>query len=303
MSKSMSRTGIAYLKHVFNPAGGCTHISPGCENCYAEDLHTKRHCAYKTGKKMSECYSQPFDKIRLFPERLNQPLHVRKPSVVGVCFMSDLFHDEVPFEFIDRVMAVIAATPRHTYIILTKRSERMKEYFDSAELRVLKLLLEKHPAWKTEFSWPLKNLGGGVSVENQDMPDERVPILLQTNLAWRWLSVEPMLEPIDIEDYLTERDCVLCDPSECDAYGDSECREVGNLPEAKINGVVCGCEAVNRKPGRHIDIKAIRSLRDQCVENDTPFFLKQMEIDGKLVEMPELDGRKWDQMPEVIHGM
>lgn len=114
----MNKTSIAWTERTFNPVTGCTKYSAGCVHCYAETLTRRFHKAFPNG----------FD-VTLHPERLDEPKHVKKPSMFFVCSMADLFHKDVPFEYIDRVMQTIRDCPKHTFQILTKRTIRMRNYF------------------------------------------------------------------------------------------------------------------------------------------------------------------------------
>ncbi|MEM7737642.1 MAG: phage Gp37/Gp68 family protein [Deinococcota bacterium] len=173
-------TSIEWTDETWNPVVGCTKVSQGCKNCYAKTLHDKRHKAYLDGKQMPKQYAEPFETIQLKPERLEQPLHWRNPRKIFVNSVSDLFHEQVPFEFIDRVFAIMAATPKHTYQILTKRPERMHLY--------LRNLYKK----------PLPNVWLGTSVENQDVI-HRIDELRQVPAVLRFLSCEPLLGPLELD--------------------------------------------------------------------------------------------------------
>jgi protein gp37 len=174
--------------------------------------------------------------------------------------MSDLFHPDVLFSFVGDVWDEMICHPRHTFMILTKRPAIMKEFSEY---------------YGSEFS--AKNIWLGVTAENQRCADERIPILLQIPAAVRFVSVEPMLENIDISGYY--RDC----------YGQGR--------KNVIDWVICGCESGSG--ARPFDESWARDLKDQCVAANVPFFYKQGRQDGKLIKMPELDGRVWDQCPEV----
>jgi protein gp37 len=186
--------------------------------------------------------------------------------------MSDLFHVDVPFEFIAQVWFIMTTNPRHTFIVLTKRPERMYEFCSE--------FLPKH--WGEPVlhpALPAANVWLGVSAENQSAADERIPYLLQTPAAVRFVSVEPMLESIAI-DHLK-----YC---------------AGNSFRSLIDWVICGAESGPR--ARPFDIDWARSLRDQCTEAGVAYFLKQMPVDGKLTKMPFLDGRQWEEYPTCARG-
>ncbi|NPU91251.1 MAG: phage Gp37/Gp68 family protein [Gammaproteobacteria bacterium] len=161
---------IEWTEQTWNPVTGCIKVSPGCKHCYAEVLAKRLMAMGAPG------YESGFSTIRLLPERLSQPLHRRKPTVYFVNSMSDLFQDAVPFAFIDEIMAVIEATPQHTYQILTKRAERMYEYFLTREVPV--------NAWI------------GVSVEDKKYGKPRIQYLKKIKAKTRFLSIEPLLEDL-----------------------------------------------------------------------------------------------------------
>jgi len=215
-------TNIPYLDEVWNLTRGCTKVSAGCRSCYADRLNRR----FK-GKAFDGTVELCDDKM------LERPLHWRKPRRVGVCFMSDLFHEAVPDEFLDKVFAVIWRTsiggqwtpqgkryevedcpeeyrrelPVHTYIVLTKRPERMRAYFltEGRARRIAEAERELPWLWDipldTFSPWPIP-VWLGVSVENQETADERIPILLETPAAHRWVSAEPLLGAVDLHSFL-----------------------------------------------------------------------------------------------------
>jgi len=164
-----TQTKIEWTEQTWNPVTGCTKISPGCKHCYAEAMAKRLTAMGAPG------YENGFE-ISLLPERLTQPLKRKKPTIYFVNSMSDLFHEEVPYSFIDKVMNTISATPQHTYQILTKRAQRMAHYFQSRAVP--------------------KNAWLGVSVEDRKYGVSRIEYLRQINAAVRFLSVEPLLEDI-----------------------------------------------------------------------------------------------------------
>jgi len=166
-----TKSSIEWTEHTWNPTKGCTKISPGCKHCYAEVMARRLKAIGVKG------YENGF-KLSLMQERLGEPLKRRKPTMYFVNSMSDLFHNEVPFEFIDRIFEVIRATPWHTYQILTKRPGRMLKYFLSGERLV------PDNAWL------------GVSVEDRKYGVPRIDELRQINTRTRFLSIEPLLEDV-----------------------------------------------------------------------------------------------------------
>lgn len=207
-------TKIQWTDRVWNPVTGCTKVSQGCKNCYAETIANRKlpHGGFT---------DRPFTTVRTHEDRLTQPLKWRKPSRVFVNSMSDLFHEAAPFEFIDKVFAIMALAPRHTFQILTKRPERMREYLTHPDVgqRIAEdAMLWKHkgsfdgaeaePDWTAEdaenyiAAWPLPNVWLGTSVENQETADERIPLLRATPAAVRFISYEPALSVVDFSKHL-----------------------------------------------------------------------------------------------------
>jgi protein gp37 len=161
----VTKSKIAWTERVWNPVTGCTKVSPGCKNCYAEAIAHR----YWGERKFSD--------VQCHEDRLDAPLHWRKPSRVFVNSMSDLFHEDVPDEFVADVFRVMAHAQQHTFQVLTKRPRRMRDLLNGGDS-------------------PLPNVWLGVSVENEEQALKRIPFLLQTPAAVRWLSVEPMLGPV-----------------------------------------------------------------------------------------------------------
>lgn len=259
----MSKSKISWTNETWNPVTGCSKVSPGCAHCYAERISHQ----YKfTSKAWIPQFAS--ENVVLHPERLEQPLHWKKPRMVFVNSMSDLFHENVSFDFIDSVMNVICETSQHTFQVLTKRPARMFDYFTRKERKF-------HAA-------NIENLWLGVSVENQKAADERIPFLLQTPAAIRFLSCEPLLGEIDLEDYLT-----TVDGWDADAYG--------NIEGHHIDWVIVGGESGPHY--REMNLDWARSIRDQCAAVNVPYFFKQQS--GYRSEMnPTLDGVEWHQFPE-----
>lgn len=162
-------SAIEWTEQTWNPTTGCTKVSPGCKNCYAEIMARRLHAMGAPG------YENEF-RLTLHPGRLEQPLARKKPTVYFVNSMSDLFHEAVTDEFLDRVFAVIDATPHHTYQILTKRSERLPGYFAARPCPI--------------------NVWLGVSVEDKRYGVPRIEHLRGVNARIKFLSVEPLLEDI-----------------------------------------------------------------------------------------------------------
>ena len=168
-----NKSDIEWTEHTWNPVTGCTKVSPGCKHCYAEEMSKRLKAMGTPG------YENGFD-LTLLEERLNQPLRRKKPTKYFVNSMSDLFHEAIPLDFLDSVFDIITRTPHHTYQILTKRADRLADYF---ETRV-----------------PPSNAWLGVSVEDKQYGVPRIDHLRRVNAQIRFLSVEPLLEDIGIVD-------------------------------------------------------------------------------------------------------
>lgn len=192
-------------------------------------------------------------KVALMEHKLDEPLHWRKPCRIFVNSMSDLFHEKMSRDWIERVFVVMAQAQQHTFQILTKRPERMRDFMQ-----------QRH-----EFALPPRNVWLGVSVENQKAANERIPILMETPAVVRFLSVEPLLEAVDIRPWLSPK------------YG--------------VNWVIVGCESGIRP--RPMSDEWAREIKEACVTTGVPFFLKQMMVGKKLKKTPALDGRRWVQFP------
>ena len=272
----MANSKIEWTDRVWNPVTGCTKISEGCQNCYAERM----------SKRFAETWGLPADNpfgVRLHPERLEEPLRWSKPSRIFVCSMGDLFHEEVPFQFIHQIWGVMKKCPKHTFIVLTKRPERMKQVVN----RIYSL---ERLGWAKGF-W--EHVWLGLTAENQKRAEERIPILLQIPAAVRFVSLEPMLGPVSFRWFPAwpeNAPTVAMNP-----YNKGITNEYDGL--RRLDWIICGGESGPGARPMHPDW--VRSLRDQCKASNVPFFFKQMIVDGKILKMPELDGRVWDEYPDV----
>lgn len=278
----MSDTTIEWTDKTWNPTVGCTRVSPGCKNCYAFALHDMRHKAYTAGKKLPAQYAKPFTTLQMIEDRLDEPLHWRKqPCRVFVNSVSDLFHEDVPAEFIRKVFGVMSTAGQHTFQVLTKRAERMMEWFAinslsdcQAEYVAGNCSGLQTPTGRSRIRddrsingsggnrWPLPNVWLGVSVEDQPRADERTPLLLKTPAAVRFLSCEPLLGPIDF------------------FYGPNDW---GLL--TGIDWVIVGGES--GPDARPCDVTWIRSIVEQCKAAGVPCFVKQLGSAPYIDHSPE----------------
>jgi protein gp37 len=289
-------TKIEWTDKVWNVVTGCTKVSPGCDNCYAETF------AERFRGTAGHHFENGFD-LTLRPERLTLPLTWRKRRRVFVNSMSDLFHKDIPADYIAQTFAVMALTPRHTYQVLTKRHGRMQSLLtqDSFHTAVLawtaRLQDEKHPmpAWhpgaRRLKAWPLPNVWLGVSVEDQKRADLRIPALVDTPAAVRFLSCEPLLGPVDLTAWMpTGHAAWRCQGPDCRRFYSGplqqHCPDCGRenhwtgshtgngRPSGQpIGWVIVGGESGHR--ARPMSPYWASTLRDQCTEAGVPFFFKQ----------------------------
>jgi protein gp37 len=264
-------TAIEWTDETWNPVTGCTKVSPGCDHCYAERVTERFHGPGS------------FERVVLHPDRLEKPLHWCKPRKVFVNSMSDLFHDEIPDEFIARVFAVMSLAPRHQFQLLTKRHGRMRSVLGSAAfeetVRDIARTVKYGGGWSNPRlndvnyrTWPLPNVWIGVSAEDQKRAELRIPALLETPAAVRFVSLEPLLGPIDLD--------AVPLPS----------------PQARpLDWVIVGGES--GRSARPMHAAWARDLRDQCVTAGVPFLFKQWGGYTQKAGGRELDGRTWDEYP------
>jgi protein gp37 len=290
MGHPMTKTDIEWTDETWNPVTGCTKVSPGCDNCYAEGIAERF--------RGSKGFPNGFD-VTLRPEKLRTPLSWRTPRRVFVNSMSDLFHDSVPDEFIAKVWATMAQTPQHTYQILTKRHGRMRSLLGSDGQRLLEATTDEETAQAIYDSvYPLPNVWLGVSVEDQQRADLRVPALLKTQAAVRFLSCEPLLGPVDLGRWMQPHrpDCQ-------DETGEPPWCSCGRDHDGYLDWVIVGGESGGS--ARPMQGDWARALRDQCAQAGVAFFFKQWGTfgeDGKRSSKHRtgrlLDGQIHDAAPE-----
>lgn len=241
---SSDNTGIEWTDATWSPVRGCSRVSEGCKHCYA-GVQAARIIAMDRGRGVVEgqgAYDgllakggQWNGKIKTVPKALDEPLRWSKPRKIFVNSMSDLFHENVPEQFIDQIFVVMALSPRHTFQVLTKRPERMMEYCknfsferavescrgaDGVSVILRRSIAELQDIFRlggrTDYfhpqrdAYPLPNLWLGVSVEDQKTADERIPQLLQTPAAVRWISAEPLLGQLKLDKWFDAWTCSNC---------------------------------------------------------------------------------------------
>lgn len=250
------KSAIEWTDATWNPVTGCSKVSQGCKFCYA-----KREWPRLSANKETVYFGREFEDVRVHPERLLVPLNWARPRRIFVNSMSDLFHEDVPFEFIDRVFGVMSVCGQHQFQILTKRPERALEYLTSDQAA-------RHAAWnmcgvaallenkssdeqgivevharKVVTGYPPGNVWIGTSVEDQETADQRIPILVKIPARVRYLSIEPLLGEV----YLGGR--------------------------LWVHWVIVGGESGPK--ARPMASDWVRLIRDQCAAMSVPFFFKQ----------------------------
>jgi protein gp37 len=230
-------SSIEWTDSTWNPVTGCDKISPGCAHCYAERM------AMRLKAMGLRSYSNGF-RLTLHEETLDLPLRWKKPQMIFVNSMSDLFHQEVPEDFIARVFSTMNAARQHVFQVLTKRSDRLKEF-------------------RSRLMWT-ENIWVGVSVENSTYA-YRIDELRYVPAAVRFLSLEPLLGPVPELD-------LRC-----------------------VDWVILGGES--GPSARPLEEAWVKSVRDQCLEQEVPFFFKQWGGPKKKAKGRTLEGRTWSQMP------
>ena len=232
------RSGIEWTQSTWNPVTGCTKISEGCRHCYAERMARRLQAMGQPN------YRNGFE-LTCHPQLLDLPLRWKKPQMIFVNSMSDLFHIDVPLDYIQRVFVTMREAQQHTFQVLTKRADRLAELSD-------------------QLDWT-ENIWMGVTVENAACKD-RIDDLRSTNAFVKFLSLEPLLD------------------------------DIGDLDLTGLDWVITGGES---GPGaRPMQPEWVRSIRDQCLAQDVPFFFKQWGGFNKKKAGRLLDDRTWDEMPD-----
>ena len=265
-------TAIEWTDATWNVITGCSVLSPGCKNCYAMKLagtRLKRHPSRAGLTHESAAGPVWTGDVRWNEQWLLQPLQWKRPRQIFVCAHGDLFHENVPDAWIDRVMAVMALARQHTYQVLTKRARRMREYFATpgrAERITLRMLEIEEGRGRNHcelVKLPLPHVHLGVSAERQQEADLRIPELLATPAAVRWVSLEPLLGSIDLERPRPGPDL--------DQGGGAKICQPWLIQS--LDWVVVGGESGDGARPMHPDWA--RSQRDQCAAAGVPFNFKQ----------------------------
>jgi protein gp37 len=314
---------------------GCSRVSAGCANCWAEKIHNARFAA--TWPKKPQQYKKAWNEIQLHPDRLLAPLRWSRPEVVGLNLNGDLFHEDVPDEFLDQVYGMMLACyllgKGHVFMCLTKRPARIREYLDVTRLwewvEAFEAMGERSGHCGRRRSWGRRSFDGfahrvpnfipGISAENQEAWDLRAADLCQTRAAGWFVSLEPLLGPISMQLRPDGANCRVCGDNDHQAFA---CPALS--PPGKLSLVVVGGES--GKEARPARLEWVRDLRDQAVVAGVPFYFKQwgesepcervapglcrrcgdrhvvggprpMIRVGKRAATRNLDGREWNQFP------
>ena len=276
----MGKTKIEWATHVWNPVVGCSIVSPGCTNCYAmaQAAHiqrlTKGNTHYAGTTREVNGHTVWTGKLQQAPDHIwTMPLTWKKPRRIFVNSMGDLFHESVPDAWIDRAFVVMALSPQHTFQILTKRAKRMREWVSEkweANWGPIHDICERQGIESPGISetWPLPNVWLGVSAEDQARADERIPDLLSTPAAIRFVSAEPLLGPIDFKPREYSEQCIRCGEGP-----DAPHNHPDGYRNRGLDWIIVGGESGPQARPMHPGWA--RSIRDQCAAAGVPFFFKQ----------------------------
>lgn len=343
-----------YKPETWNPVIGCSEKSEGCKNCFAKRMaHRLMHMPYTDYYQfvLADNGAEDPEEFRNIPEwngtthfvepAIYKPLEWRKPRMIFTVDMGDLFHETVPFELIDQVMAIIAIRPQHLFVILTKRPERALEYFSQSKETLIerwenaiydKLCISDKDGdvdtvtcqmanW-ADAHWPLPNVWLGVTAENQEQANRRIPLLLQIPAAKRFVSIEPMLGPVELpwlriawqcsycKDYFAGPHQILCPTCKrkngfCGSHVFNPKFKVSQVGSG-LDWVISGGETGSKARPMHPDW--VRSLRDQCKDAGVPFFFKQWgewmdfqeatSLDNTIIPGQRIISAKMDRFPD-----
>lgn len=301
LETGVSTTNIEWADRVWNPVTGCTKVSPGCKHCYAEGVAHRfwatQYPQVPVATRADLDATNTFHRARRFTDvmthedRLLEPLSWKKPQRIFVNSMSDLFHEDVPDAFIDQVFAVMALAPRHTFQVLTKRPGRMNAYVKSlcrgarSTGRATRDMFDPDGLYLadanekvfhvTNAPKPLQNVWLGVSVEDQQRSDERIPLLLQTPAAVRFISAEPLLGSVNLAQFVFA-ECHGCGTvkAACDGLRANRQACCPDCRHRRLDWVISGGESGTG--ARPCDVAWIRSIVTQCQAAGVPVFVKQL---------------------------
>lgn len=262
---------IEWTEQTWNPIIGCSKISDGCKNCYAEKMAVRLACIENT-QHYKHVVSNKWNGTTYFNiPALEKPLKRKKPTTYFVCSMGDIFHETVPFRWVDEVLDIIEKCPQHRFIILTKRAKRMHDYW----------------TWVYEFNDTVpskkQNIIWGITAENQEQANKRIPWLLEIPCSCKMVSIEPMLGEVDLTKIIdSDGDTIDCLNGKM--YQKS-CKVDKTFDI--ISWVIVGGESGSNARPMHPEW--VKSIKDQCEKSNTPFFFKQW---GEWKKVGECDNCK-----------
>lgn len=341
----MANTTIEWTNKTWNPTRGCSRVSEGCRFCYAERQAARNLPGLNsptTGKPfaiMTDSGPRWTGKVELIESKLYEPLHWRKPQRIFVNSMSDLWHEALATEDQADIYGIMAMAHWHDFQVLTKRPQnRLAQFSDptfarEVESRARDYISKTEGVASWRFEWPLPNVWEGVSIEDQPTADERIPLLLQTSAAIRFVSYEPALGPVNFGRYVPADDgdghCTKCGMKLPDKQESLDLLRVGMTCDCppgfgpSLNWIIAGGESAHG--ARPANPDWFKSVRHQCQSADVPFFFKQWgewsptietEPDndryhewpsggfsarlGKKAAGAMLDGREWREFPKAL---
>lgn len=269
-----SKSSIEWTDATWNPVRGCSRVSEGCRHCYAEIMAARFSGPGMWGEGFAHMVGGDHrwtGKTELIESQMDLPLRWRDPRRIFVNSTSDLFHEGLSFPTIGRVVNQMRNAHWHTYQVLTKRAARVRQFAEW---------------WTMETTDPLpRNLWLGVSVEDQNAADERIPDLLATPARVRFLSCEPLLGPLDLTRWAHR---FGGNNDKCDG----PCCET---PRGLLHWIIAGAESGHG--ARPCDQNWVRDIRDQCEAAGVSFFYKQHAEGGRKIPLPMLDGRQHVEFP------
>jgi protein gp37 len=285
----MAATKIEWATHTVNLLTGCTKVSEGCKNCFAERVAWRLAHNPKLPPDVRDSYAKAVahgrwsNEVTTIPgalDNLHKLCQGTKPKRIFVQSMGDLFHEEVTVTFLEDVLAVITNYPQHTFMILTKRAQR------------LNLMTQDRLRVSRTDTWPIRNLWLGVTAENQEQADKRIPILLSIPAAVRFVSIEPCLGPVDLGPYLDPIGHCCGQEAELCHCLDSWPRSPEDGSYQNLDWVIVGAETGPHN--RTMYLQWARQVRDDCQAAGVPFFFKK-----NTFGFHELDGVVHEALPEV----
>ncbi|MBZ5700274.1 MAG: phage Gp37/Gp68 family protein [Acidobacteriia bacterium] len=271
------KTKIEWTDATWNPIRGCSRVSEGCRNCYAESIAARFSGTGRPYEGLAEFKggdARWTGEVRLIEKHLEDPLHWKEPQRIFVNSMSDLFHPGVKLEWLADIFGVMARAPQHTYQILTKRPDRMLDALRAGSVPDVALAFEQTYGQ----SWPPANWWFGVSVEDQGTANRLLPILARCPAAVRFVSYEPAIGPVD---FFAAMDCNLA-------------------AVAEFDWIICGGESCPH--ARPMDPAWPRSVRNLCSDLGIPFFMKQMGGQCGHNDVPIPEDLAIKEFPQGLNG-